>query len=233
MKKDKRSAPVARDVRKRGDKKKATYASFVKSPGIIQLETRLEANAACTFDCDPRVVGFRPQPMTIELNSGRIFSTKEALFEAYRGTRYKPRPYTPDFEVTLRSGRIFVETRHSAFIEKRPETLDLPDIFKGFGLRLVVIDETGFPETYCQNIRLLRGHLRTEIPAKLAKTFADACREPRPFRDIQAEVGTERAMLLAAIAQGLVEADIVGERLSDRAIVWSATTRAHLMRLPL
>ena len=124
MKIDKRAAPTARRIHKRGLKKRAYFLSTKKSLGIMQLESRDEADAARALALDPRVVSFRPQPMTIEMNSGRVFQTKEALFEAFRGTGYKPKVYTPDFEVQLTTKPVFMETKASRLITKLLEILE-------------------------------------------------------------------------------------------------------------
>jgi len=104
MRVDKQAAPTARRIHKRGQMKKAHNISVKKSPGIIKLESRLETSGAIALSLDPRVRSFRPQPMTIDMNTGRLFHSKEHLYRSFEGSRVKPRPFTPDFEVTLQAG---------------------------------------------------------------------------------------------------------------------------------
>ena len=145
MKADPLSAPTARIVHKRGMKKKANYLATLKSAGILVLDSTLEATTACALAVDPRVINFRVQPCTFDLKSGRAYETKASLLELFKGTRYKPKPYTPDFLVELKDKKYcFLEIKHSQWIKKNPECLTYPDLFFDFGERLIVISETGY-----------------------------------------------------------------------------------------
>jgi hypothetical protein len=234
MKIDKRAAPTARRIHKRGLMKKVHLLSTHKSDGIMQIEGRHEANGARALALDPRVQYFRPQPMTIELNSGKIFKTKEALFEAFSGSGIKPKAYTPDFEVHLASKSVFLETKPSGLIRKHPEVLEFPEIFRAFGLELIIIDESGFPESYCQNLKLLLLAVRHQLDEGLVSRMVDGSRVPIAFGDLLTRAGVKQDDLLAAIAQGNITFDIVSDILRPQTLVSSqAPTDGHLRRLPL
>lgn len=234
MKIDKRAAPTARRIHKRGLMKKVHLLSTHKSDGIMQIEGRHEANGARALALDPRVQSFRPQPMTIELNSGRVFQTKEALFEAFRGTGYKPRAYTPDFEVQLATKSLFLETKPSGLIKKHPDVLDFPSIFRSFGLELIIIDESGFPEPYCQNLKLLLLAVRHQPDEDAVSRMVEGSRDQIPFRDLLDRALVDQDDLLAAIAQGQITCDITSDILRHETLVTSqAPTDAHLRRMPL
>ncbi len=234
MKIDKRAAPTARRIHKRGLMKRAYFLSTTKSVGMMQLESRNEADTARALALDPRVVSFRPQPMTIEMNSGRVFPTKEALFEAFRGTGYKPKVYTPDFEVQLTTKSVFMETRASRLISKHPQILEYPAFFRSFGLELIVIDDSQFPESYRHNLAILNFSVGTrvepEITARLTAVLADG---PLAFERVVRDAGLTQTVVLAAIASGVLEADIVSAEIAPTTMVWPATTESgHLKRLP-
>jgi hypothetical protein len=234
MKIDKRAAPTARRIHKRGLMKRAYFLSTKKSVGIMQLESRNEADTARALALDPRVVSFRPQPMTIEMNSGRVFPTKEALFEAFRGTGYKPKVYTPDFEVQLAAKSVFMETRASRLIAKHPQILEYPAIFRSFGLELIVIDDSQFPESYRHNLAILSLSVGTRIePEVAARLTAVLAHGPIAFERVVLDAGVTQTEVLASIALGILECDIVSAELAPTTMVWAAVTGCgHLKRLP-
>jgi hypothetical protein len=234
MKIDKRAAPTARRIHKRGLMKKVHLLSTHKSDGIMQIEGRHEANGARALALDPRVHYFRPQPMTIELNSGRIYKTKEALHEAFRGSGVKPKAYTPDFEVHLASKSVFLETKPSGLIRKHPNVLEFPKIFRAFGLELIIIDESGFPEPYCENLKLLLLAVRHRPDDDAVSRMVDVAHDPIAFGDLLTRARVDQEDLLAAIAQGKITCDITSDILRHETLVSSrAPADAHLRRLPL
>lgn len=87
MRIDRHAPPTARRVHKRGMKKRAGKMSGVKFPGVIQLESQMEAALVRCMQVDPRVVSLKPQPCTIDMGTGRAFANKEAALEAYEGRR--------------------------------------------------------------------------------------------------------------------------------------------------
>jgi hypothetical protein len=234
MRVDKQAAPVARPIHKRGQMKKAHNISVKKSPGIIKLETRLETSAAISLTLDPRVKSFRPQPMTIEMGTGRVFSTKDQLHRSFEGLGYKPRPYTPDFEVTLETGTVFIETKHSRLIEKSPEVLEYPSILKSYGLRLFVVDETYFPEVFCQNIRLLHPYQNCHLSSAEKRMIVSATGMAATIGELTTSQQIPQKLILAAIAHGVLHAELHDRRLGA-ATCMSAQENRHfsLERLPL
>lgn len=234
MREDKQAAPVARRTHKRGQMKKAHNISVEKSLGIIKLESRLETSAAIALSLDPRVKRFRPQPMTIEMITGRIFRSKEELERSFVGLQSKPHPYTPDFEVTLEDGSLLLEAKHSRLIEKSPEILDYPSILKGFGLRLVVINETFFPEVFCQNIRLLHPYQSHCLSGAETRNIIAASATAGTIGDLIAKHGIPQKLILAAIANGILHAELHDCRLgyATKVLAHPSGCSSH-MRLPL
>ncbi len=234
MRVDKQAAPVARPIHKRGQMKKAHNISLKKSPGIIKLETRLETSTAISLTLDHRVKSFRPQPMTIEMDTGRVFSTKDQLHRAFMGLEYKPRPYTPDFEVTLESETIFIETKHSRLIEKSPEILEYPSIFKSYGLQLIVIDEAYFPEVFCQNIRLLHPYQSLQLSSAEHQKIASAAEMAATLGELITHQQLPQKLILAAISQGVLHAELHTSRLGAATCIFAQkNSHCSLERLPL
>ncbi|MBI1495269.1 hypothetical protein [Halocynthiibacter styelae] len=234
MRVDKQADPVARTIHKRGQMKKAHNISLKKSPGIIKLETRLETSMAISLSLDPRVMTFRPQPMTIEMGTGRVFATKAHLHRSFEGLEYKSRPYTPDFEVTLETGIVFIETKHSRLIERSPDALEYPSILKNYGLRLVLVDETFFPEVFCQNIRLLHPYQSCQFSSAEQRMVASAAGMAATIGELTTNQQIPQNLILAAIAQGVLHAELHESRLGVKTLI-SAQENRHisLERLPL
>lgn len=69
--------------------------------GDILIESQAERFVAHMLSIDPRVVRFRPQPFTIDLNGQRLLTSKEQVKSVI--ARYSqdtgPRIYTPDFGI--------------------------------------------------------------------------------------------------------------------------------------
>lgn len=234
MRVDKQADPVARIIHKRGQMKKAHNISLKKSPGIIKLETRLETSTAISLSLDPRVMSFRPQPMTIEMGTGRVFATKAHLLRAFEGLGYKPRPYTPDFGVTLETGGVFIETKHSRLIEKSPEVLEYPSILKSYGLRLFVVDETYFPEVFCQNIRLLHPYQNCHLSSAEKRMVVAATGLAATIGELTTNHQIPQKLILAAIAHSILHAELHDSRLGAETSVSAQENRYFsLERLPL
>jgi hypothetical protein len=213
--------------------KRAYFLSTTKSVGLMQLESRNEADTARALALDPRVVSFRPQPMAIEMNSGRMFPTKVALFEAFRGMGCKPKVYTPDFEVQLTTKSVFMETRAAQLITKHPEILEYPAIFRCFGLELIVIDDSQFPESYRHNLAILSLSVRTRIDEDVTTRLAALAHVPVELERLVREADVTQTEVLAAIAFGVLECDVVSAEIDLSTKVWSATPESnHLKRIP-
>ncbi|MEH6478146.1 MAG: hypothetical protein V7727_20805, partial [Sneathiella sp.] len=116
------------------------YVSTPKCAGYIQTESTLEATTAFTLSLDPRVVSFQPQPCTFDLLTGRSYATKEDLFSQHSGRGYKPKPYTPDFQVLTRDGRTsYVETKAQRWVKEPLHYEFLPSFFKSLGFSWTLV----------------------------------------------------------------------------------------------
>jgi hypothetical protein len=91
-----------------------------KAGGIIPLESPLEKTVAQLADLDPRVIGVKAQPFTIDVLTGAIFHTREDLLAGRKGrekNEVKKREYTPDLLLSLLDGRmVVVEVKHDGYM---------------------------------------------------------------------------------------------------------------------
>ncbi|MBI6630735.1 hypothetical protein [Pontibaca salina] len=232
MRVDPKAAPVARRVHKRGLIKKAHFVSPNKCPGVIQCESRLEASGAIVMGLDPRVVLLRPQPVTFDLDTGRIYASREAMDKECAAPARRRNIYTPDFEAHFTNKKAFVEFKHSALIKMRPKTLELPSVLRRFGYRLIIVDETYLPEVFVQNMRLLSPLLNASLADADRERIACASRQPVQIRMLLEDELTHHS-ILSLIAQGRLVCDLMGSRLSGGTrVVWSEEVPRHLMHLP-
>ncbi|MCA0907736.1 Tn7 transposase TnsA N-terminal domain-containing protein [Ruegeria marisrubri] len=173
MKKDPKSHPTSRIVRKAGQKKRANYVSVPKCAGYIQLESTLEATTAFALALDPRVASFRPQPCTYDLLSGRSYAKKENLIDEFVGKRYRPKPYTPDFLVRMRDGRAaFVETKAESRVNEDLHRDFLPKFFRSVGHHWTLTTDETLTEVVAHNVRTLKAVIDRPPTEKTLKILA-------------------------------------------------------------
>lgn len=232
MKIDRKSHPVARRVQKRGQKKKAHYSS-AGGAHLMQMESRLETSGAIAMGLDPRVHSIRSQPMTLELVSGRAYSSVEALQHAQKLYGFRCVKYTPDFEAELGSTKVLVEVKHRELINQNPKVLGYPSILARHGYRLIILDDKILADTYVRNIRLLNNARSVRPRLKAAPTdIVAACGEMSSYGNLLS-AGVDEVDLLAALALGHLTFDIRGARLNHNTVISAAgDTAAHLKELP-
>lgn len=233
MRVDFKSAPTARRVQKRGQQKKAHYTAPGATGGLMQLESRLEASTAIVMGLDPRVADMRSQPVCFDMATGRAYLSKDHLRATAAENGNRPVEYTPDFEVSLPKGPVFIEVKHSALIEMNPKILDYPGVLARYGHRLIIIDELYLPETFVRNMRLLN-------ISKSAVPKSPDTAKLRTDTDTGASItdlvnqGHSQRNILAALAHGDVTCDVQDERISQQTVIHSSKgLPSHLMELPL
>jgi hypothetical protein len=232
MKMDRKSHPVARNVQKRGQLKKAHYTS-AGGAHLMQLESRLEASGAIVMGLDPRVRSLRSQPMTFDLLTGRTYPTVDALQNAERLYGLRCVKYTPDFEVDLGNSKVLVEVKHRELITLNPKILSYPEILARFGYRLIIIDDVVLGETFVQNLRLLNTARCTRSADESDAEMVAFCGAGKSYGAF-IEAGLNEAGLLRAIAAGLLTCDVRSARINhDTLIFATGDTSAHLKELPL
>ena len=231
MRIDPRAAPTSRRIHKRGQKKKVHLVAPGKCRGMIQAESRLEVSGAIAMGLDPRVVSFRPQPVTFDLNTGRNYVTKEDLILETAKVSNTRTIYTPDFEVTFPRGKVYVEFKHSGLISRAPATLMLPSILARYGHRLILIDESYLPETFVQNTRLLHIASKARIDPEASEPILAGCEKPVSIGHLCAQ-GYSQNSILALIASGGLMCDLVSSRLTRKTSVTKSDHAEHLMQLP-
>lgn len=90
-----------RTVSNRGRRNVVGYFPSLKMHRLVQFESTLERDLICLLDFAPHVAGFEEQPLAISYDhQGKTLS------------------YTPDFQVTFRSGRMaLLECKPHCFVE--------------------------------------------------------------------------------------------------------------------
>lgn len=224
MKIDPNALPAARAIQKRGNNQKANYLSGSKLVGIVQTESRLESVATYAAMIDPRVMTIQPQPLTFDLNTGRSYPTKAELIGQHSGTGYKPKPYTPDLRLNLDNGEtVFVETKHTVFLLKNPDHLEMPEVLKQIGHRLLLLTEKELTETFSRNVK----HLRPYAGQSLAKSALETIRElgSGPFTLSQAINRTElpQSAFLRAILSGHLKFDLTSIAIGPKTTLHAAS----------
>ena len=225
---------TARSVRKFGDKKKAAYVADAKAPGIVQLESNLEATGLAVCSIDSRITHVRTQPFAIDLLSGRKYASQKEMAEHFKGSRYSPKLYYPDFLVFLRNGsEVFLEIKHTGLIEENPDIMDRPAIFADFGMRLLIVTEQVLTDAFAHNARMLRPYSMqacgdTDRAQILSLTGSAVC-----IGEVKKR-GIAQAAIFKAILDGTVSADLQQKRLSPKTVLRPAdSSTAHLEILPL
>lgn len=181
------------------------------------------------------MISFRPQPCTFDLNTGRAYERKAALLERFKGTHYKPKPYTPDFLVELQTEkRCFLEIRHSRWIQNPPQCLELPDLFFDFGERLIVISENGLRSALDYNLRLLRPHIGEQSSDKTIRTLCQLPPGERMLGQFLSKYQLSQADALRAILEGWLSVELSRKRLGPRSLAAPTNqSLSHLEVLPL
>lgn len=215
MRKDPRADIPARQIFTRGKVQKACFMGGLKVKGVVRLETGLESTGAVAAEIDPRIIWWRPQPFTVDLRSGEVAATKEALFKRFADTRYTPEPYTPDLQLGLSSGgEVIVECRHRFWIAKNPDKiLRCLTVMPQLGFRYVLLTDADLPHPLARNVRLLRPYLASSI-TMLPRLLA-AARAPRSVQELEHEHGLSRSDILAAIAQGHLSCNLKLRRIKN------------------
>lgn len=230
MRIDRHAPPTARRVHKRGMKKRAGKMSGAKFPGVIQLESQMEASLVRCMQVDPRVVSLKPQPCTIDMGTGRAFANKEAALEACEGRRYRPKLYTPDLEVKLVDGRLFyLDAKHSAHIDKKPEYLDYPSLLAEVGISLVIVTESLLQGPIDRNAWLLLQGQAEETAPQLASKIVCLKQQRVTFKELRENIGIPQAKILRLILDGYLVFDFSCEALGPSTNLNTANRdRRHL-----
>lgn len=131
--------------------------------GDILIESQAERTVAHMLSIDPRVVRFRPQPFTIDLNGQRLLTSKEQVKEvlARYSQQSSPRIYTPDFDIAFSGAKqAALEVKTDAFPgdERYQERLKRAgDVLANYGYELIkVVLPRSFSGTLKQNLQLLQ-----------------------------------------------------------------------------
>lgn len=234
MKIDETADPAARRIQKRGQKKKASILAGAKINGRIQVESVLEATFACAAMIDPRVQGIRPQPLSIDLNSGRTAATKAELLETHSSTGYRVKAYTPDFSLHLADGSVvYVETKPERLLDRDPVTVRLPEIFAELGQRLILVTDQELNKAITTNARHLRPYVGRELAPSASKKLHAQVQNPTKLSELMKNDLTQ-GDVLNAILHGVLRTDLRASPLSPSSeLALAHGAFDHLEVLPL
>lgn len=169
----------------------------MKNDRPVGWESQLEHKACSLFEFSQIVVGYREQPVSI-----------------YFESQGQMRQYTPDFELTLKTGDlVYVEIKPAAKLSKPEIKSRLQDVAKFWklqGHQFVVItdNELNHPDLL-RNLKLLRSHLRYELTEdliQLALHWVNTEEEPS-FSELATYLGSP-AKVYSLLAQGYLEVDL-------------------------
>ncbi|WP_319545663.1 hypothetical protein [Ruegeria conchae] len=235
MKIDTRAETPARQVWQRGQNKKSHFLSARKAQGVIRTESGLEASFAFGCDLDPKVKAIRPQPCTFDLKSGRVYPTKAELIAKFKGTGYKPKPYTPDFEVSCFDGRrLFVEVRHSRLLKHNESTLLLPNTFRSLGLELLILTDQFLTRDLVHNIRSLHPYIQRSPTNEFLRNLSSIEAETFRLEYLLKELGCSQIDLLSSIVLGHISVDLRAGMLRPKSVGRLAHgQKSHLEIFPL
>lgn len=235
MKIDPDALTPARRIHKRGKNQKANFLSGHKLDGIVQTESRFESAATYLAMIDPRVQKIRPQPLTFDLDTGRIYATKEDLTLEYAGSGTTPRPYTPDLKLTLNcGGHVFVETKSTFFIADNPDYRKLPAQLAELGHQLLLITEQILTETLSLNAKHMRPYAGEKLAKAPASAIANLGEGPFTFADAMRATGLSQSDIIRSILTGILAFDIQNQDLGPKTTLKAAGgSTAHLEILAL
>ncbi|NOD65439.1 MULTISPECIES: hypothetical protein [Ruegeria] len=235
MKIDSRAEIPARQAWRRGQKKKSHFLSTRKAKGVIQTESGLEASFAFGCDLHPKVKAIRPQPCTFDLKSGRVYPTKAELITKFKGTGYKPKPYTPDFEVICFDGRkLFVEVRHSRLLKHNESTLLLPNIFRSLGLELLILTDQFLARDLVHNIRSLHPYIQRSPTDEFLRKLSSIEAQTFRLEFLLQELGCSQIDVLSSIVLGHISVDLRAGMLRPKSVGQLAYgQKSHLEIFPL
>ncbi len=230
MKVDKFASSTARRIHKRGLIKKASFLSGPKLDGMIQVESDLEATLCMLLMLDPRVVAVSPQPATFDMISGKRYSDKETLKAAQQPGGYRPKIYTPDFEATMVCGRsVFLEAKHTSWLEDKPEYLGYPGTMASWGLKLLIATEAILQAAAAQNIRMLKSVMNDAPGPENAERAALLDDDGLRFAQIASLPGFSDTEVLRLIVAGDLSFDVASVPLTKKTVLNpSRGSKAHL-----
>ncbi|WP_171177353.1 hypothetical protein [Ruegeria sp. HKCCD8929] len=235
MKIDPDAKTPARRIHKRGKSQKANYLSGPKLAGMVQTESSLESAAVYLGMIDPRVREIAPQPVTFDLDTGKIYGTKDDLTREYVGSGKSPRAYTPDLLFTLNCGdQVFVETKSNWVIAKDPDCLKLPARLALFGHRLLLVTDEVITSALSYNVKLLRLHADCVLTPPVLNAVAKLGVGPFTVVDAMQATGLRKRDIIGSILSGALRCDIQIHEIKPKTYLWAAGgSTAHLEILSL
>ncbi|HBO2993412.1 TPA: hypothetical protein L4605_004332 [Pseudomonas aeruginosa] len=217
-----------RDVTRRTNRGRRALAYFSRKNNSteVRVESGLEKDVGLLLEADPRVISYRAQPFSLELDSNAILTDQKAHVKK-AGT--KPRFYTPDFVCRLANGSLLaIEAKGETFLkdfEARSEEITLG--LQGHGMDFLVLPDDHLNKTVIKNITRLHA-----LRANYQDQYVEACsqvvsellgNQPQWQVERLSQHFTEgKTAVLCALLTGVLTTDLKECLFSNAATVWAA-----------
>ena len=243
------SKDMARPLGVRGHQKRSNLVASYKMKGEMFVESFDESTTMLALDIDPRTRSITPQPFTVRLDLGRIFSTRTEASQA--GTRHRVQPkdtaivqeqiYTPDFLVELTSPTpLVVESKSALEVAKIAGALSRRgQILNSLGYQYLVVSSTAVNHVGLHsNLVHMRDAMKYRqqndvsfLMEGLGQLVADR-HAPFPLKDLKGQIPDVSIYL--GLISGVIGCDLRGGNLGNNTMVWQTHgDLAHLQLLPL
>lgn len=214
--------------------------------GIAPPESPLEKTIGQLGQLDPRVVSVKGQPFTVDVVTGRLFHSREALLSD-RATREKSlvklREYTPDFLMQLIDGRkVVVEVKDEKHMgdELYWEKVNKAEvIMRANGYHFLVVTMAYEPDhPLVQNAALLTTFMKIHSgqlsPAQVSTLARILDGNSRELREVCTLIDLNFRESPVLILRGHVSIDLKASRVgAQNHVVLAHGDLSHLELLPL
>ena len=227
---------AARDIYKLGLQKKVNLLSGTKMTGVNQSESNLESDVAIAAEIDPRVTHIKFQPLTFDLNTGKRYATKKDLHQECGNSSYKARPYTPDFLLTLASGKeIYVEAKHTRWLKENDDYFQKIETVRTLQYSVILVTEALLSEGLVRNLRQIKPRVgKARCPSAASRVAEILASGPVAFKDLLNRADARQGDLFDAILAGDMICDLASKAFSPKSLMRAGNgVTHHLEILPL
>lgn len=209
------------------------FYDSLKAGGVIAVESRLERLNAQLADLDPNVRTIRAQPITIDVETGKVFSSRaelNAAREQRKSGKAGERYYTSDFAFGVAWRDVYVEAKDERYFggEKYWAKVNrAADILRTSGHGFAVVC---FPRTELEaiewNASVLTCYRHARLPRlapreqELAASYL--AHGERPLGEVLLRCGLSNRHSPALFLEGVVQADLRRGRISSNLLVSAA-----------
>lgn len=228
MIKDDKTKNFSRDVTRRTNRGRRALAFFSRKNNSteIRVESGLEKEVGLLLEADPRVINYRAQPFTLELETNQILSDKKAI-EKILGV--KTRFYTPDFVCRLENGSLLaVEAKGKKFLKDfalRKE--EVACCLNSHGMKFLVLPEDIIDRVVVKNItrlHVLRANYQDDYVEACSQVVSTLVADQPEWKveRLSQELAEGKSAVLCALLTGVLTADLRMCLFSEAATVSAA-----------